>query len=150
MERQTRIGVFAWTAAKALDVEGSEAMLKLPKFLKLAALTNLGGLALIPLATTAASAHYSYVRCDRDGDQCWRIRCDDDGDDCQSIASFHRYLDRPRARWICDEDGDDCHRTYFGGCYRYGLLYGYCAAPYRVPYPYGRGVSLHFGWGDDD
>jgi hypothetical protein len=76
-------------------------------------------------ATTAASAHQSYTRCDSDGDRCWRVVCDDDGDDCRRVSSWDRdndwnnryygrsygnryYDNRRHGRWVCDDDGDRC------------------------------------------
>jgi hypothetical protein len=81
-------------------------------------------------ATTAASAHQSYTRCDSDGDRCWRVICDDDGDDCRRVPldrdrysywnNRYRYgqygqsygdrsYDNGRhGRWVCDDDGDRC------------------------------------------
>jgi hypothetical protein len=77
-------------------------------------------------ATTAASAHQSYTRCDSDGDRCWRVVCDDDGDDCRRVSTWDRdayrgtywnngygrsdryYDNRRQGRWVCDSDGDRC------------------------------------------
>ncbi|MDE2181412.1 MAG: hypothetical protein KGJ78_00165 [Alphaproteobacteria bacterium] len=102
---------------------------------KTAALAGLFGVGAMVAMATSASAHYSYVRCDSDGDTCWRVVCDDDGDDCNRVRTFHRSdYDRGgywngiygdgfsfdwssgdrdqyyRGRhWTCDSDGDRCH-----------------------------------------
>lgn len=89
----------------------------LPAF---ASLTTAGILSLgaLTLSGTAASAHETYTRCDRDGDTCRVIRCDDDGDDCRTVRSYnpgYRYRDDYDRydRWGCDRDGDDCHRMSY-------------------------------------
>ena len=94
-------------------------------------MTALAGLSAIALAgfSTAASAHQSYVRCDRDGDRCVRVTCDNDGDDCRRTAYYgdygrdYRYRDSGgyygrsygHRQWVCDRDGDDCHYVWVDG-----------------------------------
>lgn len=107
-------------------------MMHFAKTLKTAAFTGLVALGFV--AAAPAYAHYSYTRCDRDGDSCRRVVCDNDGDDCRSYMMHSNYYggwrngwrrsyDRDRRydrgyyrsgyrRWVCDWDGDDCHWTY--------------------------------------
>ena len=94
------------------------------------------GIAALVASMTAASAHRSYMQCDRDGDRCWRVICDDDGDDCRQVSmnsdrsywnggyyrgdrsygdryynynySYNRTYGRRDGRWVCDSDGDRC------------------------------------------
>ena len=100
-------------------------MLHFSNTLRTAALAGLFGLGFIAASTGPALAERSYVRCDRDGDRCWRVVCDNDGDDCRrqridtSYYGYHRnWYDRDRydnygrRRWVCDRDGDDCHWSY--------------------------------------
>ena len=92
------------------------------KTIKMTALAGLSALALAGVST-AASAHQSYVRCDRDGDRCVRVVCDNDGDDCRRVAYYnndYRYRDRNygynrgygHRQWVCDRDGDRCHYVW--------------------------------------
>ena len=107
--------------------------------LKTGAFAALLGLAGLAATTTAASAHYTTTRCDRDGDRCVVLRCDNDGDRCYRIRAYHRYRHRyhhygrgyyygvHRRHWVCDDDGDRCRRVryhdrpaHIGIWYRWG------------------------------
>jgi hypothetical protein len=93
-------------------------MTNISKRLKLVALAGFSALAIAAIASPA-SAHSSYVRCDRDGDRCWRVVCDRDGDDCRRYPIYsggrydrdNRYRYNAR-RWVCDRRGRDCHWIY--------------------------------------
>ena len=61
-----------------------------------------------------ASAHYNSTRCDRDGDDCYRVRCDNDGDDCVRVR--HRYYRRGY--------GGYGNYGYSYPSYNFGLYYG--------------------------
>ena len=102
-------------------------MMKLSNALKTAAVTGLFGLGMTVATMTPALAHYSYTRCDNDGDTCWRVVCDNDGDDCHRVNTWHArynydrrynwgqgYYDRDNRNrhWVCDSDGDRCHWSY--------------------------------------
>ena len=68
-----------------------------------------------------ASAHYMSTRCDRDGDDCYRVVCDDDGDDCRTVDHFHRDY---RPNWgMYSYPGSG--GAYFGSGGYYGRPYGY-------------------------
>lgn len=105
-------------------------MNRLKKGILFAGIATLGGAIAF---SVPASAHYMSTRCDRDGDDCYRVVCDDDGDDCRTVGHFHRdyrpgwsvyaypgssgfyfgdrgYYDRPygyRFRWRNEDDDDD-------------------------------------------
>jgi len=93
-------------------------MMHFSNALKTVALAGLFGLGFV--VASPALADRSYVRCDRDGDRCWRVVCDNDGDGCQRYRisnNYNGYYDRGRyydhgRRWVCDRDGDDCHWNY--------------------------------------
>ena len=105
-------------------------MLKLTDVMKTTAVAGLFGLGMVAATATPALAHYSYTRCDNDGDTCWRVVCDNDGDDCRRVSTWHAgynydrryqwnrgyynnsyYGGRDR-HWVCDSDGDRCHWSY--------------------------------------
>jgi hypothetical protein len=73
-----------------------------------------------------ASAHYVTTRCDRDGDDCYRVVCDDDGDDCHRLYGYGYY-----------------HHYYRPRYYRYGYSYGYARPSYNF------GVSIGNGYYGD-
>lgn len=93
------------------------------KIIKMTALTGLSAIAIAGF-TAPASAHQSYVRCDRDGDRCVRVVCDRDGDDCRRVANYDRNYDR-RGRdrdyrrghraLVCNRRGYDCHYVWVDG-----------------------------------
>lgn len=100
----------------------------------LAGIATLGGTVAL---STPASAHYLSTRCDRDGDDCYRVVCDDDGDDCRTVGHFHRDY---RPSWgMYSYPGNS--GIYFGGPGIYGRPYGY---------GYGYGDSWRRGEDDDD
>ena len=87
-------------------------------------MTALAGLSAIALAgfSTAASAHQSFVRCDRDGDHCVRVTCDRDGDDCRRVVyndNRDRYRDgnynRGHYQLICNRWGRECRYVWING-----------------------------------
>lgn len=99
-------------------------MMHFSKTLKTAALAGLVGLGFVAASTSPAMADRSYVRCDRDGDRCWRVVCDWDGDDCRTYrinSGYYGYRGRygygsrynnynnsyynNGRRWVCDRDG---------------------------------------------
>jgi len=92
-------------------------------FAKTLKLTALAGLSAIAIAgfSTAASAHQTYVRCDRDGDRCVRVTCDNDGDDCRRSGYYRNDYYRPsyygsgHREWICNRWGHDCHYVWVNG-----------------------------------
>ena len=115
-------------------------MMRFSRTVKTAALVGLLGLGAAAAACGPAQAARSSIRCDRDGDHCWRVVCDDEGYDCRTYTlsgygyrndgAYRRYYDRDgsgyygngyygngyyyngRRRWVCDRDGDDCHWSY--------------------------------------
>ncbi|MFZ1988809.1 MAG: hypothetical protein WAW96_03460 [Alphaproteobacteria bacterium] len=93
--------------------------MNIAKTIKMTALAGLSAIALAGVST-AASAHQSYVRCDRDGDRCVRVTCDRDGDDCRRTAYYNnsgRYRDNDRGhrQLVCDRWGHGCHYVWVDG-----------------------------------
>ena len=84
--------------------------------LKTTAVAGALGLAGAAMSVTPAAAHYTRTRCY--GDHCQVMRCDDDGDTCYRIRSYYRDEDawhhHHHRRWVCEDDGDDCHWVYDG------------------------------------
>jgi hypothetical protein len=112
-------------------VQGVRTMMHFSKIVKTAALAGLVGLGFTAATTTPAAAERSFVRCDRDGDRCWRVVCDGYGYDCRRYMirtgydnrryySGRYYYDRQYdrgyyesgyRRWVCDRYGNYCHWT---------------------------------------
>lgn len=92
-------------------------MLNLTHTLKLSALSSLLALSAVGLTAQSASADdfYGRVRCDRDGDRCYRVQRDDD--DYRSTRwRRERYDDGYSYSYsdyhtVCDSDGDRCYRS---------------------------------------
>jgi len=65
------------------------------------------------LATPAVAR--TFERCDADCDHCVRVKCDHDGDRCWKESEYFKNnaYDHP-GRWVCDRDGDRCHYIYKG------------------------------------
>jgi len=101
-------------------------MMHFSKTLKTTAVAGLFSLGFLGASSGPALANRSYLRCDRDGDRCWRVVCDNDGDDCRRYridTGYNGYRHRDwnydsgayrhdrydGRRWVCDRDGDDCH-----------------------------------------
>lgn len=84
------------------------------KTIKMTALAGLSAIAIAGGFASPASAHTSYVRCDRDGDRCVRVVCDNDGDDCRRVG-YGRDYDRDYNRGYY---GREYRRAYYNGGHR--------------------------------
>lgn len=84
-------------------------MMRFSGNLKTAALAGLFGLGFLAAAPSAAQS--DGIRCDRDGDRCWRVICDNDGDYCQRVnVNAEYYANRYRFNY-----NDYYDRTYGNG-----------------------------------
>ncbi len=70
-------------------------------------------LGVVGMTVAPAAAHHYSTRCDRDGDECYRVLCDDDGDSCTRVSSAHRSYRHHRQSYDNDRGYDrDENRGY--------------------------------------
>jgi hypothetical protein len=103
-------------------------MLNISNIMKSAAVAGLVGLGFAGASATPAAADSYETRCSGYGD-CYRVRCDDDGDNCYRTgyygSDYYREHDYYGGRrWVCDSDGDNCHWSY-RNYYRPGVSFGF-------------------------